>query len=55
MLGEGRNVDGNQEGVMRGDVDLEPVFRYVISEDFTAVTVKNAVLWDTTPCGSCKN
>jgi hypothetical protein len=22
---------------------------------FTVVTVKNAVFWDVTPCGSCKN
>jgi hypothetical protein len=24
-------------------------------EVFTAVTMKNDVLWDVTPCGSCKN
>jgi hypothetical protein len=24
-------------------------------EVFTAVTVKNAVFWDVTPCGSCKS
>jgi hypothetical protein len=24
-------------------------------EVFTAVTMKNGVLWDITPCGSCKN
>jgi hypothetical protein len=24
-------------------------------EVFTAMTMKNAVLWDVTPCGSCKN
>jgi hypothetical protein len=24
-------------------------------EVFTAVTVKNGVFWDVTPCGSCKN
>jgi hypothetical protein len=24
-------------------------------EIFTAVTVKNVVFWDVTPCGSCKN
>jgi hypothetical protein len=24
-------------------------------EVFTAVTMKNAVFWDVTPCGSCKN
>jgi hypothetical protein len=24
-------------------------------EVFTAVAMKNGVLWDVTPCGSCKN
>jgi hypothetical protein len=24
-------------------------------EVFTAVTMKNSVFWDVTPCGSCKN
>jgi hypothetical protein len=24
-------------------------------EVFTAVTMKNVVFWDVTPCGSCKN
>jgi nucleoside permease NupC len=28
---------------------------YVRSEVFTVVTMKNAVFWDVTPCGSCKN
>jgi hypothetical protein len=28
---------------------------YVRFEVFTAVTMKNAALWDVTPCGSCKN
>jgi hypothetical protein len=23
--------------------------------DFTAVTMKNGVFWDVTPCGSCKS
>jgi hypothetical protein len=27
----------------------------LIFEVFTAVTMKNAVIWDVTPCGSCKN
>jgi hypothetical protein len=27
----------------------------VRSEVFTAVTMKKAVFWDITPCGSCKN
>jgi hypothetical protein len=25
------------------------------TEVFTAVTMKNGVFWDVTPCGSCKN
>jgi hypothetical protein len=28
---------------------------YVRFDVFTAVTMKNAVFWDATPCGSCKN
>jgi hypothetical protein len=28
---------------------------YARSEIFTAVTMKNGVFWDVTPCGSCKN
>jgi hypothetical protein len=28
---------------------------FVRFEVFTAVTMKNAVFWDVTPCGSCKN
>jgi hypothetical protein len=28
---------------------------YVRFEVFTAVTLKNGVFWDVTPCGSCKN
>jgi hypothetical protein len=30
-------------------------FMYIRSEVFTAVTMKNAVFWDVTPCGSFKN
>jgi hypothetical protein len=33
-------------------VTKEIVVRF---EVFTAVTVKNGVFWDVTPCGSCKN
>jgi hypothetical protein len=29
--------------------------RYVKYVNFTAVTMKNAVFWDVTPCDSCKN
>jgi hypothetical protein len=28
---------------------------YVRFEVFTAMTMKNVVYWDVTPCGSCKN
>jgi hypothetical protein len=28
---------------------------YVRFEVFTAVTMENGVIWDVTPCGSCKN
>jgi hypothetical protein len=28
---------------------------YVRLEVFTAVTMKNVVFWDVTPCDSCKN
>jgi hypothetical protein len=31
------------------------MLRRVALEVFTAVTMKNAVFWDVTPCGSCKN
>jgi hypothetical protein len=31
------------------------VFIHVRFEVFTAVTMKNDVAWDVTPCGSCKN
>jgi hypothetical protein len=31
------------------------VIFYVRFEVFTAVTMKMAVVWDVTPCGSCKN
>jgi hypothetical protein len=33
----------------------EPGRDYVRVEVFTAVTIKNAVFWNITPCGSCKN
>jgi hypothetical protein len=31
------------------------LFNLVRFEVFTAVTMKNGVFWDVTPCGSCKN
>jgi hypothetical protein len=33
----------------------EDDIRHVRFEVFTAVTMKNGVFWDVTPCGSCKN
>jgi hypothetical protein len=30
-------------------------FIFLRFEVFTAVTMKNGVFWDVTPCGSCKN
>jgi hypothetical protein len=34
---------------------MDNTFVYVRFEVFTAVTMKNGVCWDVTPCGSCKN
>jgi hypothetical protein len=34
---------------------LQLFFNVVRFEVFTAVTMKNCVFWDVTPCGSCKN
>jgi hypothetical protein len=31
------------------------LFQVVRFEVFTAMTMKNGVFWDVTPCGSCKN
>jgi hypothetical protein len=35
--------------------DTWTLLAYVRFEVFTAVTMKNGVFWDVTPCGSCKN
>jgi hypothetical protein len=37
------------------DLLLEAQINLVKFEVFKAVTMKNGVLWDVTPCGSCKN
>jgi hypothetical protein len=37
---------------LRGGTNLLNPVRF---EVFTAVTMKNGVFWDVTPCGSCKN
>jgi hypothetical protein len=36
-------------------LELSSIYRNVRFEVFTAGTMKNAVFWDVTPCGSCKN
>jgi hypothetical protein len=41
---DAHNLVGMKQGIAR-----------VRFEVFTAVTMKNAVFWDVTPCGSCKN
>jgi hypothetical protein len=39
-----------------GETLLSPsAWNHVRFEVFTAVTMKNGVFWDVTPCGSCKN
>jgi hypothetical protein len=40
--------DISQETLSIGSFDVR-------FEVFTAVTMKNGVFWDVTPCGSCKN
>jgi hypothetical protein len=36
--------------------DRENLYKNVVRfEVFTAVTMKNGVFWDVTPCSSCKN
>jgi hypothetical protein len=34
---------------------IETKTEYVRFEVFTAVTMKNGVFWDVTPCGPCNN
>jgi hypothetical protein len=36
-------------------VAMKIIDNYVTFEVFTAVTMKNGVFWDVTPCGSGKN
>jgi hypothetical protein len=46
-------------GLRQPDLDATTAYHiYFIDvrfEVFTAVTMKNGVFWDVTPCGSCKN
>jgi hypothetical protein len=49
------NVD-IADPLLLGDYDFVTTHEnYVRFEVFTAVTMKNCVLWDITSCGSCKN
>jgi hypothetical protein len=42
--------------VLHKDQIMFHIFNLVVRfEVFTAVTMKNGVFWDVTPCGSCKN
>jgi hypothetical protein len=43
---------GSKNGAMEKENDKTRDVRF---EVFTAVTMKNGVFWDVTPCGSCKN
>jgi hypothetical protein len=36
-------------------ITVRTFYQNVRFEVFTAVTMKNGVFWDVTPCGSCKN
>jgi hypothetical protein len=47
-----KNVTRAENGAYAQKRDYFEVVRF---EVFTAVTMKNGVLWDVTPCGSCKN
>jgi hypothetical protein len=40
---------------LTGQGKIDNFFDSVRFEIFTAVTMKNGVFWDVTPCGSCKN
>jgi hypothetical protein len=47
----GKDYDGNLE--WRSVYVVETVYSHVRFKVFTAVTMKNGVFWDVTPCGSC--
>jgi hypothetical protein len=49
-------MHGRLRGFDSGRLDIiQHVGHCVKFEVFTAVTMKNGVFWDVTPCGSCKN
>jgi hypothetical protein len=43
------------KGELSVNISQEGRLVYVRFEVFTAVTMKNGVFWDVTPCSSCKN
>jgi hypothetical protein len=48
-----RGISGTETHVRSRQVNrIRSVLRFMV---FTAVTMKNAVFWDVTPRGSCKN
>jgi hypothetical protein len=49
-------ITGALDFVHRPELKTRKRFGYYVRfEVFTAVTMKNGVFWDITPCGSCKN
>jgi hypothetical protein len=46
---------GNHTGQIWGQWGLKSQNEDLRFEVFTAVSMKNDVFWDVTPCGSCKN
>jgi hypothetical protein len=54
-LGTTLALTSNRRTLRRNTKCLPIEQHYVRFEVFTAVTMKNGVFWDVTPCGSCKN
>jgi hypothetical protein len=53
-------TDVNECFRMHGDICISDLTAWTVIQDvrfevFTAVTMKNGVFWDVTPCGSCMN
>jgi hypothetical protein len=53
QAGRNHSANGEDDNVMM--VTWLKYTAFVIFAVFTAVTMKNAVFWDVTPCGSFKN
>jgi hypothetical protein len=54
-INKGPNLGVSHRKPGRKDIQYEGDIFLVRFEVFTAVTMKNGVFWDVTPCGSCKN